>query len=141
MEITNLEDCFKFRLLRYIKPDKEKTKRSIEVSKQRLNEAEMAFKFKIFKYVLLESYMAMFHSARALLYKDGIQEKSHFALFIYLKEKYSNKIPLHILNLLNIHRLERHESLYGLDYQPSEEDALISIKDAKDFIKEIEKYI
>ena len=50
MEITNLEDCFKFRLLRYIKPDKEKTKRSIEVSKQRLNEAEMAFKFKIFKY-------------------------------------------------------------------------------------------
>jgi len=141
MEITNLEDCFKFRLLRYIKPDKEKTKRSIEVSKQRLNEAEMAFKFKIFKYVILESYMAMFHSARALLYKDGIQEKSHFALFIYLKEKYSNKIPLHILNLLNIHRLERHESLYGLDYQPSEEDALISIKDAKDFIKEIEKYI
>jgi len=141
MEITNLEDCFKFRLLRYIKPDKEKTKRSIEVSKQRLNEAEIAFKFKIFKYVILESYMAMFHSARALLYKDGIQEKSHFALFIYLKEKYSNKIPLHILNLLNIHRLERHESLYGLDYQPSEEDALISIKDAKDFIKEIEKYI
>ena len=141
MEITNLEDCFKFRLLRYIKPDKEKTKRSIEVSKQRLNEAEMAFKFKIFKYVILESYMAMFHSARALLYKDGIQEKSHFALFIYLKEKYSNKIPLHILNLLNIHRLERHESLYGLDYQPSEGDALISIKDAKDFIKEIEKYI
>ena len=141
MEITNLEDCFKFRLLRYIKPDKEKTKRSIEVSKQRLNEAEMAFKFKIFKYVILESYMAMFHSARALLYKDGIQEKSHFALFIYLKEKYSNKIPLHILNLLNIHRLERHESLYGLDYQPSEEDALISIKDAKNFIKEIEKYI
>ena len=141
MEITNLEDCFKFRLLRYIKPDKEKTKRSIEVSKQRLNEAEMAFKFKIFKYVILESYMAMFHSARALLYKEGIQEKSHFALFIYLKEKYSNKIPLHILNLLNIHRLERHESLYGLDYQPSEEDALTSIKDAKDFIKEIEKYV
>ena len=141
MEITNLEDCFKFRLLRYIKPDKEKTKRSIEVSKQRLNEAEMAFKFKIFKYVILESYMAMFHSARALLYKEGIQEKSHFALFIYLKEKYSNKIPLHILNLLNIHRLERHESLYGLDYQPSEGDALISIKDAKDFIKEIAKYI
>jgi len=141
MEITNLEDCFKFRLLRYIKPDKEKTKRSIEVSKQRLNEAEMAFKFKIFKYVILESYMAMFHSARALLYKDGIQEKSHFAMYIYLKEKYSNKIPLHILNLLNIHRTERHEAMYGLEYKPTEEDAVTAIQDAKIFIKEIEKCI
>ena len=32
--------------------------------------------------------MSMFHAARALLYKNWIQEKSHFAMYIYLKEKY-----------------------------------------------------
>jgi len=62
-------------------------------------------------------------------------------MYIYLKEKYSNKIPLHILNLLNIHRTERHEAMYGLEYKPTEEDAVTAIQDAKIFIKEIEKCI
>lgn len=139
MEIKNIEDCFRFRLLRKIKPDEEKTKRSLEISKQRLSEAEKAIKFKIFQYVILESYMAMFHASKALLYRDGIQEKSHFAVFVYLKEKYSDKIPQHILNLLNIHRIERHETMYGLDYKPEEQDALIALEDAKTFVKEIER--
>ena len=141
MEIRNIEDCFRFRLLRKIKPDEEKAKKSLEISKNRLKEAGRAIELKIFQYAILESYMAMFHAARALLYKDGIQEKSHFAIFIYLKEKYSDKIPLHILNLLNIHRIERHEAMYGLEYSPVEQDVLVAVEDAKVFIKEIEKHI
>ena len=141
MEIRNIEDCFKFRLLRKIEPDKEKTKKSLEISKQRLNETERAIELKIFQYAVLESYMAMFHAARALLYKDGIQEKSHFAIFVYLKEKYSDKIPLHILNFLNIHRIERHEAMYGLEFKPEEQDVLVAVEDAKAFVKEVEKYV
>lgn len=141
MEIRNVEDCFKYRLLRKISPDKQKSRKSLEISKLRLKEAEQAIKLEIFNYAILESYMAMFHASRALLYKDGIQEKSHFAIFIYLKEKYSDRIPLHILNLLNIHRIERHEAMYGLEYKPEEQDALVALEDAKVFVKEIEKYV
>ena len=139
MEIRNINDCFRFRLLRKIPPNKEKSKRSLEIAKQKLDGVKYVIKLKIFEFAILESYMAMFHSARALLYKDGIQEKSHFAIFVYLREKYSKKISLPILNLLNIHRTERHEALYGLDYKPNEEDALIAFEDAKTFVKEIEK--
>jgi len=67
MEIRNAEDCFRFRLLRRINPDKEKTKRSLEISDIKLEEARKALNLKIFEYVILGSYMAMFHSARALL--------------------------------------------------------------------------
>ena len=141
MEIRNVEDCFRFRLLRKIEPDEEKSKKSLEISKQKLNEAERAIKLEIYEYAILESYMAMFHASRALLYKAGIQEKSHFAVFVYLKEKYSDKIPLHILNFLNIHRIERHEAMYGLEYKPEKQDAVIALEDAKIFIAEIEKYI
>ena len=42
MEIRNVEDCFRFRLLRKIKPDEEKTKKSFEISKKKLIEAERA---------------------------------------------------------------------------------------------------
>ena len=139
MEIKNIEDCFKFRLLRRIKPDKDKSKKSIEIAKQRLKTAEEIMKLNLFNHVILEAYMAIFHSARALLYKDGIQEKSHFAVYIYLKEKYSDKVPMNILNFINIHRIERHEAMYGLDYKPEKDDAERAVEDAKIFVKEIEK--
>ena len=139
MEIKNVEDCFKFRLLRKINPDKEKSKRSLQIAEVKLKETEEALKLKIYTYVIIGAYMAMFHSSRAILYKEGIQEKSHFAIYIYLKEKYSNKIPLHILNFLNIHKTERHEALYGLEYKPEKNDAELALNDAKIFVKEIKK--
>ncbi|RLJ00362.1 MAG: HEPN domain-containing protein [Candidatus Aenigmatarchaeota archaeon] len=145
MKIETLEDCFKFRLLRKIRPDIEKSKRSLEIARERLKTAntayDIALKFKFFNFVIIEAYMAMFHAARALLYKDGIQEKSHFAMYLYLKERYSRKIPFHIINLLNIHRIERHETMYGLEYQPTKEDAEIALKDANIFVKEVEKVL
>src|SRR3989344_6502251 len=141
MEIKNIDDCFKYRLLRNISPDPRKAKRSIELSEETLKEANSLFKFKLFNYIILNSYMAMFHSARALLYQDGIQEKSHFALYIYLKEKYKDKISLSIINLLNIYRVERHEAMYGFEYKPQENDALIAFKDAKLFVGKIKEIL
>ncbi len=141
MEIRNVEDCFRFRLLRRINPDTDKSKKSLEIAKNRFVRAKEALKLKIFDFAILESYMAMFHAARALLYKDGIQEKSHYAVYIYLREKYSNKIPLPVISLFNIHRTERHDAMYGLEYRPEENDAKIALKDAGDFVKEIGKVV
>ncbi len=143
MEIKSLDDCFKLRLLRKVAPDMEKTKKSIEIARQRIESAEYLLKLslKLNYPVIIEAYTAMFHAARALLYRDGIQEKSHYAVFIYLKEKYSNLIPLNITNLLNIYRIERHEAVYGLDYKPTKDDAKSALEDAKLFVKEIEKQI
>ena len=141
MEIRNINDCFKFRLLRKINPDKEKSQKSMEMSEERILKAKKASKILIFDFAIMEAYMSMFHAARALLYKDGIQEKSHYAISVYLKEKYSNKIPLPVINFLGIHRTERHEALYGFGYKPKKEDAELSIKDAEIFIKEIKKIL
>ena len=141
MEIKNVEECFQFRLLRRVSPSKEKSNSSMDLAKERLENAKRGFNLNLFDYAILEAYMAMFHASRSLLYKDGIQEKSHFAIYIYLKEKWSSKIPTYILNFLNIHRTERHEAMYGLEYKPKKEDAERSIKDAKIFVKEIEKVL
>ncbi|MBI2133440.1 HEPN domain-containing protein [Candidatus Woesearchaeota archaeon] len=139
MEIRNVEDCFNFRLLRKISPDKEKSERSIKIAKDRLERADKSLKMRLFDFAILDAYMAMFHSARAILYRDGIQEKSHYSIFVYLKEKYSKRIPVTIINTLNIHRIERHESMYGLEFNPSEGDALTSVEDARLFVSEMTK--
>lgn len=139
MEIRNTEDCFRFRLLRKIKPDRIKSQKSLELAESRFTKAKEILKLKIFDFVILEAYMSMFHAARALLYKEGIQEKSHYAISVYLKEKYSKKIPLPVINFLEIHRKERHEAIYGLEYQPEKKDAELALQDAEIFIREIKK--
>ena len=141
MEINTIEDCFRLRLLRKVNPDKEKAKRSIELSEENLLEAQNLIKSGIMKYTIISSYMAMFHCARALLYLDGIQEKNHYAVFIYLREKYSKEISLHILNIFNVNRIDRHEALYGFDFSHDKGDAEISISDSLSFIKELKKII
>lgn len=141
MEIKNVEDCLKLRLLRKITPDKEKSKKSMEISEKRILKAKEMLKHNVFNFIIMEAYMSMFHAARALLYRDGIQEKSHYAISVYLKEKYSDKIPLPIINYLEIHRTERHESMYGLEYNPEKGDAELALEDAETFIKEIKKIL
>lgn len=141
MEVRSIEDCFKHRLLRKINPDKEKSEKSLKIAENRIKEAKRALSLGIFNFVILESYMAMFHAARALLYKEGIQEKSHYAISIYLKERHSDKIPLPVINFLEIHRTERHEAMYGLDYQPEKNDAELALRDAEIFVREIKKIL
>lgn len=141
MIVNTIKECFENRLLREISPDVKKSEKSVEVAIQRIEKSKKAFDLKIWEYVVLESYMAMFHVARAVLFRDGIQEKNHYAVYIYLKEKYANKIPMTVINLLNIHRGERHESMYGLEYNPSKKDAESALEDAKLFIENIGKVL
>jgi uncharacterized protein (UPF0332 family) len=144
MELKTLNDCFKYRKLRKIKPDKEKSHRSMELAKKNIEKIKSFLDEKkqvFFEIIIINSYMAMFHAARAVLYSDGIQEKNHYAIYIYLKEKYKDIVPLPVLNLLNIHRAQRHEAIYGLEFKPDKEDAEIAFDDAQIFIKEMEKII
>jgi uncharacterized protein (UPF0332 family) len=145
MKAENLDDCFKLRLLRKIKPDKIKSKKSIEIAEKELMNLKLfmdfARKHKQFSFIIRESYNVIFHSSRALLYYDGIQEKSHYAIYIYLKDKYAGKLSLPTIKLFDIYRLERHEAVYGLDFIPNEEEAENAIKDAEYFFNEVKRLL
>lgn len=134
-----VEECFRLRLLRKIQPDTEKSRKSLELARMRLLRGAEAVEAGFFEFAILEAYMTMFHAARAVLYKDGVQEKSHYAISVYLKELYTDKIAGHVINLLTIHRIERHESMYGLEYKPTKDDASTALADAKLFVNEMER--
>lgn len=137
-----LEDCFELGLLKKILPDLEKAKRSLEAAKRRLKIAEKAFNARIYEDAVVDAYTAMFHAGRALLFKDGIKERSHYGLYIYIKEVYKEKLEPRFINELNTLRLERHEILYGLEETRVEESqALETISISKDFIEATEKLL
>ena len=136
-----LEECFEKRLLRKIKPDMNKAKKSLEIGKKKLEEAKMALSSNLFNSCMVMAYTAMFHAARALLYRDGIQEKSHTCVIIYLKENYLEKLSLSLINALDAHRIERHEALYGIEFIITKDDCETAIEDAEIFIKKVEELL
>ena len=70
----------------------------------------------MFEVCIIYSYTSMFHSTIALIYKDGIQEKSYICVVIYLRGKYPHKIPPYLIQSLDNLRRERHENLYALEF-------------------------
>ena len=127
----NVDDCFKKRMLRKIMPDEDKAKRSLEIAENKLVTAKDSFEKELYGPAIIYGYTSMFHSSRALLYKDGIQEKSHICLVLYIRENYKDKIPPYLINSLDSFRKERHETLYGLDFIETRKDAELSIIDAE----------
>ena len=111
----NVKECFEKGLLKLDKIDLEKAKKSLEIAKHKLEIAKKVFDIELYEETITNSYSSMFHAARALLFKDGIKEKSHYGLFVYIQEKYKDKIEPRFINELNSLRLERHELLYGLE--------------------------
>ncbi|MEK6844667.1 MAG: HEPN domain-containing protein [Nanoarchaeota archaeon] len=135
----DIHECFEKRLLRKISVDLEKSKKSLETAKTKLEEAKRLFESGFFNNSLTNAYTSMFHASRVLLYKDGVQEKSHYAVYIYIKEKYSGKIPLNLINSFNFLRDERHEIFYGFEEKINKNQAERAILDAEEFLAEVEK--
>ena len=137
----NIDECYKKRMLRKITSDIHKAQRSLEIAENKLKTAKDAFEKELYGPTIIYGYTSMFHSSRALLYRDGIQEKSHICLVLYIKENYSNRIPPYLINSLNSFRKERHETLYGLDFIETRKDAELSIEDAEQLLGTVKKIL
>jgi len=134
-----LRECFEKRFLRVERPDLEKSRRSMEVAQAKLDEAEKALSHGLFDATMILAYTAIFHAARAILFRDGIIEKSHICLVEYLREKYvkTGKLSEATVNILDALRIDRHETLYGLETKSNEKEAGYSMIKAKDFLATI----
>ena len=138
----NVNDCLNEGLLVKIKPNIEMAKSSIEMATHKLEISEVEFENKLFESAIISAYSSMFHSARALLFKDGFKERSHFAVFVFANENYSDKIEKKYLNELNYLRLQRHKVMYGLENSEIQEvEAESSIALAKGFLESVKKII
>jgi uncharacterized protein (UPF0332 family) len=137
--MNKIKELVENRELRKVKVDKEKVEKSLEVSKIKLEESKRLFSAGFFDTAFLTLYTSMFHAARSLLYKDGFQEKSHFSVYIYLQERYSESLPKNLLFAFNEFRNVRHEILYGFEGENDKEETEQAILDAEEFLEEVEK--
>ena len=130
-------DCLKLGLLREIPPSKENAKQSLKAAKEWLKECERNMSGAAYNSCILSAYLAMFHSARALLFRDGFREKSHACLARYLEAKYvrGNKLEGEWVDLLDRYRDLRHDDQYGMSITVIKEDAEEAYGTAKKFVE------
>ena len=139
----NVEECLAEGLLKKTDPDRKKALRSLELSAHKIEIAKRELKAGIYENVVISAYTSMFHSARALLYRDGYKERSHYAIFVYLNEKYTDKMERRYLHEFNSLRMERHELMYGLEKLPeilkAEAESVVEI--AEGFLEQVKKIL
>ncbi len=140
----SLEDCFESRQLREIPPDLLKAGKSLETAEYKLVEARELSNAGFGSAAIVTAYASMLHSARALLYRDGFQEKSHYCVIQYLKEKYAKIGSLQsvLVTVMDAFRAERHDIMYG--FAPSKvksEDVEAAVENAGEMIKAVRKLI
>lgn len=132
-------ECFRKGLLKKTQPDMENAKRSLKLSRSNIEDAVENLSIHRYRVVAVSSYTAMFHAARAVLLKDGIKERSHECIPVYIKEKYPELETL--ANTLDAYRRFRHDAIYGLDFVLDEMEAKVALNSAKEFLEKIRSII
>jgi len=142
-ELNDFEDCLRRGLLRRITPSKDKAESSMKKAEKWLYEAERNLNSGSYDSCLITSYLAMFHAARAILFKDGWREKSHYCISRYLEEKYvkTGRLEREWVDLLDRLRELRHEDQYDVTYFATEEEAREALNVAFEFVERMEKIL
>ncbi len=123
MILTELEDCFTKELLRTVPPSRDKAHESLRMAGAYLEETKQVFRAGSCRLSMSGVYMALFHAARAVLYRDGIREKSHYCIGRYL-ETYvtSGRIDGKWVIFFDRIRKKRESNQYSFDVPPSNEE-------------------
>jgi len=137
----NVSKLLEEKLIRRIPPSKDKASESLRTAESWLKEAKNNLSSKALRSCIISSYLAMFHSARSMLFADGFREKSHFAVARYLEDRYKNngKLEEKWINLLDHFRETRHNDQYSTTFLVAEDDAESALKSAKEFVERMKE--
>jgi uncharacterized protein (UPF0332 family) len=141
-DLKSIDDCFERGLLRRVEPSRTKSEQSILSARDWLSEAEKNLEAGAFRSAISSAYLAVFHSARAVLFRDGVREKSHYCIGLYL-QRYVEEGSLEEdwPMLFDRIRSVRHADQYSFMAKPTEEEVHEGIDLAERFIERMEKLL
>lgn len=68
-------------------------------------------------------YQGFFHMIKALLYKDGVKERSHYCTILYVKETYGKSLESEI-SIMEVLKDLRNQSQYGIESPSLDEEEI-----------------
>jgi len=126
-------------LIKRSPPSGEQALLSIEKAEDVLEDAKANLEEDRFNAAAMLAYVSMLNAARAVLFRDGYREKSHYCISRYLEEKYGDMLGSDVVKLLDAYRETRHEMQYSAAYNASPAEAEEMVGFAEKFLKKIEE--
>jgi uncharacterized protein (UPF0332 family) len=140
--LNELRKCFRNGLLRKVEPSQTKYLKSLKESDKWIEESTKNLESKAYSSAQLSIYLAYFHAARSVLFRDGVREKSHYCIGIYL-ESYVKEGLLEEDCYLLFDRMKtnRHSMQYSFETQPTKEEIVSGIRTANHFNKRMRRLL
>lgn len=115
--------------------------KELEVARDDLAEAQAGLARGSFKWSTIQSYYAMFHAARALVYTHGYREKSHICLAVALRELFvrQGKLADRLVVELEDARSLREDADYRASF--SEAGAKETLQAAERFLERAQEWV
>lgn len=141
IHLDKLKECFSKGLLQTAQKQPDLSLKDLRQAEFFLKETEELIKLDKKVMAALSLYNAFFHCARALLFKDGIKERSHYCIARYLEETYvkKNVVDVLFLNAFETMMSIRHNAQYSTDPVEIEEDLVELHNICERFISAVEK--
>jgi uncharacterized protein (UPF0332 family) len=141
--LISLKECYEKGLLK-------KTSSSVGLAIKGLNQADFflaesrdLINLNKLEMCVIALYNAYFHAARSLLFRDGIRERSHYCVSLYVEDVYVNRNILEsgYLDNLNAIRDLRHEAQYSVNEIIIDEDIKSMISACSELIGKVRSII
>lgn len=138
---SDFNDCLKRKKIQEFSRGKSLTEKEMKTADEDLKSAKLSFKAGNYKWSTIQSYYAMFHASRALLYIKNYREKSHFCLITALRALYVDKnlLSSRLIESLQKAKLLRENADYYDNWSKISAENLL--KDAEEFIRISSKLI
>ncbi len=134
-------ECMNKRKIRTFSAGPKIARKEWQTAKDDLEEAGDSLDRKKYKWATIQSYYSLFHSARALIYKAGYREHSHYCLRIALRALYveTGLLQENVIEVLHMAKNLRENADYQGNF--SQEDAVFLRKEAFEFLQKAESFL
>ncbi|MFA5222122.1 MAG: HEPN domain-containing protein [Methanoregula sp.] len=142
ISLTRLDECYERGLLRKVPGSNDKAMQSLAQAREWVTEAGYDCDAGSLRSALMAAYRGYFHAARAVLIRDGVREKSHYCIGVYL-ESYREKGLLEDEWVLQFDHMRglRQDDQYSLNARPTVEEVRQALGDAGNFIERMERLV
>ena len=133
----DFQECLKKELIKRNVKAVKRVDKTIEIAERFLKSGERNFEIGEYEISVIVCYNSLFQCCRALLFKKGYVERSHFCLITALRFLYKeNKKLLEFLDIIDKIRLSRHSIQYRGEFS-NKDEARFVLKTSKDFLNYI----
>jgi uncharacterized protein (UPF0332 family) len=133
--IPEFETCLKKKKIIPFPGAKRLINKELKTARDDLSTAKDSLKNGNYKWATVQAYYAMFHAARALLYHKGYREKSHYCLFLAMKEFYASEgiLEMRLVESFQMAKAMREGADYENTFDSASAESLV--EQAEEFVR------